>query len=162
MIHRPEPGGHSVRALLLVTCAGLGVALPGPGVDDLAGLLPDAAQRHERLARVDAGLLLELPARGRQQLLALVHDALGNGPGTGVPVAPERPARMRQEHLEAEAAATEEQQTRAQVGPPGPAGRGPAQWASTAAPARPRGFPSRRMAGATTRKLRSSSIQASL
>ena len=65
----------------------------------LTGLLPDAPERQERAEWANSGLLLELPAGGRQQLLAGVHHALWDGPRAGVAVAPEGTAGMGQEDL---------------------------------------------------------------
>ena len=45
VIQRPEPGGHSTRAMLLTMALGVRVALPRPGMDHLSRLLSNAAER---------------------------------------------------------------------------------------------------------------------
>ena len=130
-------------------------------MDHLTGLLAYAAEREKRALRNDAGLFLELAPCGVEQLLAFIHHALGNGPGTSLAVAPEWAARMSEEHLEIPLPAPVEQQSGTEVRAAGPAER-LAQCASAGARLSPRGFWSRRMAGDTTRKQSSNSIHASL
>jgi hypothetical protein len=70
-------------------------------MDHLAGLLTDRAELDEGAARVNPGLLLELPKCRCQQVLAGFSQTLGDGPGTRVPRAPEWPSRVSQEQLKA-------------------------------------------------------------
>ena len=90
---------------------GVGVALPRPGVHELPTLLPDASERQERRRGPDAGLLQELALGGREQILALLDEALGDGPRAGIAVAPERTARVCEKHLEARLTPAEEEQS---------------------------------------------------
>src|SRR5438552_606228 len=64
----------------------VGVAFPGPGVDELARLLLDAPQRQEGTPGRDAGLLLELATGRRQGILAFGQLAFGDGPGARIPM----------------------------------------------------------------------------
>ena len=96
---------------------GIGVALAGPGMDRLAGLLPNAAERQERSIRHQARLLAELATGRVQERLARRDQPLGDGPRARVPPPPEGTAGMRQQHLESAPAAAIEQNAGAHAGP---------------------------------------------
>ena len=78
----------------------VGVPLPGPGVDHLPGLLPDGADV-DRVDDRDGGaeLFLELSARARERVLAVVVLALRDRPRPEVAVRPERAAGMHEQDL---------------------------------------------------------------
>ena len=112
----PDRGGHSIENVLLASRGRVEVALPAPGRDDLAGLLPDRAELDERVThdrRRRAQLLLELAQRNLERLLAGLDLALGDRPGAIVLPRPERPARMDEQHLDPVAAAAVEEEARA-------------------------------------------------
>lgn len=79
---------------------------------DLARLLPNGAQRHERTYRLEAGLLPKLPAGSGQQLLTRLGQTLWYGPGTGIATFPEGAAGMRQKYFESAGSAAIQQQSR--------------------------------------------------
>jgi hypothetical protein len=96
------------------------VALAGEDDDALAARLAELAQLEDgAVGGGPAELLLELPQRHRQGLLAGLDLALGDRPGARVPARPERAAHVGEEHLErSDGAAVQEQA--------GAAGRHPA------------------------------------
>ena len=72
-----------------------------PGVHELAALLAHRAERdHRPVGRRVAGLLLELAAGHREQVLALLHLALGERPGAEIAVGVVRAAGVPEQHLE--------------------------------------------------------------
>src|SRR4029453_7126106 len=118
----PRPG----RPLHLVGIAdrgrGVQVALGRPRQDQLARLLADLTQRDERgVGELVAGLLRELAASDRNQLLALLHLAFGDRPLPQVLVPPLGAALVGEQHLQAILAAAPQQD--AGAGTPGLVGR---------------------------------------
>src|SRR5262249_23750274 len=76
------------------------IALDGPGADELSGLLLEGREFEEVAGRFEAGLLLELAARGVDGRFTVVVAALGDGPGAGVLVLPVRAAGVDEQDLE--------------------------------------------------------------
>src|SRR5690606_4423192 len=77
----------------------IGIAGKGPGLDRLAALLFDGAQRQERPGWLDASFLGKFAAGGSQRFFTWLDQSLGNGPHSQVAVLPERPTRMGQKDL---------------------------------------------------------------
>ena len=84
-------------------------------MNQLAGLLAHAAEGEERAEGLDAGLFFELATGGVEEVLAFLDDALGDGPGAGVAVAPEGPAGMCEEYFDGVTRTSEEQEPGADV-----------------------------------------------
>ena len=88
-----SPAASSISNVLLHGRRRVEVALEGPGVDDLAALLDDAAELDRVAAgRRVAGLLLELATGDLEQLLVAVDLALRDRP-VAVVARPRRTAR---------------------------------------------------------------------
>src|SRR4051794_21013397 len=98
-----QPASGPARPLCFHRVAGdplgISIALPGPGMHHLAGFLPNGAEGRKGAFRTQPSLLLELPAGGGEQIFTRLGNALGDGPGAGVPALPERSAGMGQKHL---------------------------------------------------------------
>src|SRR5262245_52371085 len=77
------------------------VAFDRKGRHDLAAPLNDFAERHERTARLHAGLLLEFPDRYRERILCGRILSLRDRPGAKIFASPERAARVHEQELEA-------------------------------------------------------------
>ncbi len=95
------------------------VALHRPRMHDLAAPLRDAAQIDGSGRGADdvAGLLAELAARDRPELLAVLDLALGDGPDARVAVLEVGSAGVAKQHLDAVGRLAEEQDARAHPGP---------------------------------------------
>src|SRR5918994_7714331 len=108
----PRPlGAHQVAPDL----PRISFPFPRPRVDELAGLLANAAQRQVGSSGTDTRLFLELADGCYQRVLSFFHQALRNGPSTQVARLPERSARMGEEDLEPTAGKAKQEQTRAYV-----------------------------------------------
>ena len=116
--------------MLLLTAAGIAVALEGPGLDDLAALLLDGLQGPERPPRFQARLLLELPLGRDQQIFVAVRFAFGDRPRPIVLVDEIGAARMGQEDFEDSILDAKHQQSGAE------SGHGFALWLKTTIKAR--------------------------
>ena len=68
-------------------------------MDDLPALLFDWLERQERSVDAVAGFFAEFALRYRKRIFGRCEFAFGDGPGAGVFVLPERPARVDQENL---------------------------------------------------------------
>src|SRR5690606_3231215 len=110
-LSRPFDGGGVAHDRRLVS-----VALPGPGVDDLPGLLPHAAQVQVRAPRLDARLLPELANSGVERLLSRLDPTLRDRPRPLLPVPPEWSTRVRQEDLQLSLSPSEQEESRADFG----------------------------------------------
>src|ERR687897_2754978 len=116
-LHRERVAAHGV---------GVEVALGGPGGHDLAALLLHVVEL-DQLARRQgrARLLLELPQRAGERIVAVLVLALRDRPDAGVPASPEGTARMHKQDFRA--AAPVEEDARAALRPrPHAAARGSA------------------------------------
>src|SRR5205807_778636 len=77
------------------------IAFAGPGVHDFAVLLGDLTESLKGTVELDPGFLFKLSCSCSQTILAFLDKSLRNGPGSLVVLLPERPAWMREKHLEA-------------------------------------------------------------
>ena len=97
----PEPFGHSSAKGVAHDVFGLKGRFGGEDGDDLAGGLPEVAERVVLGGRCrSADLLRELTMRGRQRVLAGGVFALGDGPGVRLLAGPERSAHVGDPDLE--------------------------------------------------------------
>src|SRR5262245_41239675 len=92
------------------------IALDGEGVDPLARLLADAAQRNQLAGQGPAGLLGKLAAGRLLGRLVLVVLALGDRPGAEVALGPEGSARMNEQDFRAGRRPAEQQDAGASGG----------------------------------------------
>ena len=94
---------------------GVDVRLDRPDMDQLACHLPHRSERDCRSRQREPGLFEELPVRGVQKVLVRLDLSLGDRPGMGVFVRPERAARMNEEDLQPTVAPAEGKQTCARL-----------------------------------------------
>ena len=85
---------------MLTIAAGIEIAFEREGFDLLAAFLADAAERDERALRLHPEFLLELAAGAGFEILARLDQPLGDRPGAGVALRPDRPAEMAEQDLD--------------------------------------------------------------
>jgi hypothetical protein len=69
-------------------------------MDDLSAGLPELTQLDKTVSDAKTGFFPEFTPGCRQWIFPTFDQALGDGPGPGIPPGPERPARMHQKYLE--------------------------------------------------------------
>ena len=92
---------------------GVTIAFKRPGMNELAAFLGDRGELDETAFGGEAQFFVEFSFRRRERLFPGQEFALGNGPGAGILVFPERPAGMDEQKLEQAFAQPIHQQTSA-------------------------------------------------
>jgi len=95
---------------------GIEMTADGPGDDPFATGLPDLTERHESTVDRLSHFFFEFPSRRRQRILSFAELAFRDRPRPVVLFRPERPAWVREQHLETAIGRSKDEKTGADFG----------------------------------------------